>query len=162
MSNWQKPTSEEWMIQETLKDWFFIEYGRRFPKAFAAIPNGEYRPWSTAKRLKRQGVLKGMPDIFIALPRKEEYELTLWQPRGQITKFQTKWFHGLFIELKTDIVQNKRKPQTSPDQTEMLRLLNERGYEAFLCYGFDEAQNVIKKYMSGVIRSTVKKHEKEA
>ena len=57
-----KQQSNEHSEQVGLVLWF----RRRFPDVLIfAIPNGEYRAISTAKKLKAEGVVPGIPDLFI-------------------------------------------------------------------------------------------------
>ena len=68
------------------------------------------------------GYKRGWPDLFFP------------EPRGG--------FHGLFIELKI------KGGKVSPEQIEVNGLLNDRGYHATVCYGFEEAQQTISFYMN--------------
>jgi len=52
----------EWMEQAV----FVEEFRYRYPNLLLFhIPNGEYRNKQTAARLKKMGVLPGVPDLFI-------------------------------------------------------------------------------------------------
>ena len=86
-----------------------------------AIPNGGSRHPVEARNLKRQGVKSGVPDIHLALPKGK--------------------YHGLYIELKVG------KNKTSKNQDEWLERLSKAGYAVAVCYGFEEAQKVILKYL---------------
>lgn len=86
-----------------------------------AVPNGGSRNVREAANLKRQGVKAGVPDICLPLPK------------GR--------FHGLYIEMKV----GKNKP--SDKQEKYIDYLHRVGYAAFVCYGFDEARQVIEKYL---------------
>ena len=91
-----------------------------------AIPNGGKRNLREAVRLKEQGVTAGVPDIFCA------------RASGP--------HHGLFIEMKRPIVKGKPKPVISPTQKEMIITLLGQGYEVCVCYGVEEALDVILQY----------------
>lgn len=86
----------------------------------AAIPNGGYRPNKTANDLNAEGVKSGYPDITIDLPAGV--------------------YHGARIEMKAE------KGKLSAKQKEKLRLLSGRGYYCAVCYGCDEALEVIRRY----------------
>lgn len=86
------------------------------------IPNGGSRNKAEAKNLKCQGVKSGVPDIFLPVMRGG--------------------FGGLWIELKT--VSGK----ASAAQNKYIAALNAQGYAAEVCYGFEHAAEVIKKYLS--------------
>lgn len=87
-----------------------------------AIPNGGYRTKATAKKLKDEGVVPGVPDLFVPLARKGK--------------------HGLFIEMKAP---KGAKPR--PEQVEWLEFLNEEGYAACWARGADAAIEVIERYV---------------
>ncbi len=94
----------------------------RYP--IVAIPNGahlanSFRSWSY---LQAEGATKGFPDLFIPKPRQG--------------------YHGLFIEMK--ISRNR----LSPDQITWQNYLNEQGYLAVACWGFDQAKQIIDQYFT--------------
>lgn len=74
------------------------------------------------KRMKATGYSKGFPDIAI-----------LWPHKG---------YHGLFIEMKTET------GSSTPEQKAWIDRLNEKGYLAKICKGFDEAKSTIDFYLS--------------
>lgn len=86
------------------------------------IPNGGHRNFLEALNLKKQGVKAGVPDLFLPLPNKK--------------------YHGLFIEMK----YGKNKP--TPNQKEWIKYLNSVGYLAIVCYGAEQALDILKKYIS--------------
>lgn len=86
-----------------------------------AIPNGGSRHRLEAANLKRQGLKAGVPDICLAYP--------------------CGVYHGLYIELKV----GKNKP--SDLQKEWLNNLRAAGYMTAVCYGFQEAKDMIEKYL---------------
>ena len=85
------------------------------------IPNGGYRNEIEAANLKRQGVKRGVPDLFLPVARKG--------------------FHGLFIELKT------KNGKVSEWQKQWLADRTEQGYQAVVCYGADEARKALEGYL---------------
>ena len=85
------------------------------------IPNGGSRNKAEAKKLKRQGVRAGVPDLFFPVAK-----------RG---------YHGLFIELKVG------KNKATEKQLQWLDFLNGQGYKAVVCVGFDSAKETIDWYM---------------
>ena len=89
-----------------------------------AIPNGGDRNILVAAKLKKEGVRRGVPDMFLALPRGG--------------------WHGLFIEMK-----RRRGGVVSREQKEYIAALNAAGYRACVCRGCDEAFEAIKKYIGG-------------
>lgn len=88
-----------------------------------AVANGGSRHKLEAINLKRQGVLAGVPDIFVDVPCGH--------------------YHGLRIELKV----GKNKP--TDKQKEMIERYNKLGYKAVICYGADEAIKTLEDYFKG-------------
>jgi hypothetical protein len=69
-----------------------------------AIPNGDWRGWKTASKLKAEGVLPGVPDLFLPVPRGH--------------------WHGFYIELKS------AKGAVSKEQWGFLERRHQQGYLA--------------------------------
>lgn len=95
------------------------------------VPNGGKRNQLEAAKLKQQGVKAGVPDLFLPSPK-----------HG---------YHGLYIEMKYG--QNK----TTSSQREWLKKLKEQGYLCRVCYGAEEAINLIKEYVKGERTNGLKK-----
>lgn len=84
--------------------------------------NGGYRDKREAHKFKRMGVQSGYPDLLVDIAKKG--------------------YHGLRIELK------RSSNETLTDkQIERLKVLNEEGYYAVACKGFDEAIKTIEDYI---------------
>lgn len=91
---------------------------------FLHIPNEGKRSYSTAARLKKIGMRPGFPDLFVLRP--------------------TERHHGLAIEMK------RTKGGTLTDrQKAWIMRLNQLGYKAVCCHGFEEAKQEIDKYLKG-------------
>lgn len=91
------------------------------------IPNGEYRPSATARRLKAMGVVAGVPDLFLPAPR----------------QMGSRWLHGMFIELKV----GKGRPSLA--QLEWMDKLRAQNYFVVVCYDTVEAvMRQIEWYLS--------------
>lgn len=88
-----------------------------------AVPNGGSRHKLEAVNLKRQGVKKGVPDLCLPVPR-----------HGR---------HGLYIELK-----RTKGSTTSREQKEWIAYLNQAGYVAVICKGFEQARDAILEYLN--------------
>lgn len=101
--------------------WFREAYPQ-YARNLFAIPNGGYRSPKTAAILKREGTLAGVPDTFLAIPRKAH--------------------HGLFIELKTAT----GKP--TPKQVEMMGILASHGYRCEIAYSTEEFKKIIQDYLN--------------
>ena len=88
------------------------------------VPNGGSRGPAEAGRFKAMGVRKGVPDVFLDVPRGG--------------------FHGLRIEMK-----RRRGGVLSDEQADWLDYYNANGYRAVVCYGWDEARMEIEDYLKG-------------
>ncbi len=85
------------------------------------IPNGGKRNASEAAHLKQQGVKAGVPDLCLPVARGK--------------------YHGLYIELK----YGKNKP--TENQRQWITDLRTQGYIAEVCYGWQQAVDLITKYL---------------
>ncbi|EKN3943127.1 VRR-NUC domain-containing protein [Yersinia enterocolitica] len=86
------------------------------------IPNEGKRGPKAARDAKRLGLRKGVPDLFLALPRGG--------------------YAGLWIEMKAD------KGVLMGEQAEWISRLTIEGYAAKVCYGFKRTQAQIQYYLS--------------
>ena len=116
----QGSESEE---QQTLFQWAEM-MSRRYPQLALLyhIPNGGARSKGTAGRLKAEGVKSGVPDICLPVAK------------GR--------FHGLYIEMKV----GKNKP--TANQIMWIDSLLAEGYQAKVCYGWQESVKVIEDYLT--------------
>lgn len=85
------------------------------------VPNGGSRNTLEAVNLKRQGVKAGVLDLCLPVPMNG--------------------FHGLYIEMKYG------KNKTMEAQKEWLDALTEQGYFTAVCYGAEEAERVLSRYL---------------
>lgn len=109
--------------QTTLFEW--AEFmSRKWPELryMHHIPNGGSRNAIEAARLKQQGVKAGIPDIFLPCARGK--------------------YHGLYIEMK-----RRKGGRVSIEQKKMLIALQDQGYKAVVCQGWEEAKDTITSYM---------------
>jgi hypothetical protein len=86
------------------------------------IPNEGKRSKTTGRKLKREGMKSGVPDIHLPVARGK--------------------FHSLYIELK-----RRKGSSTSKEQEMWLQLLGKYGNKAIRCYGWEEAAKVIVEYL---------------
>lgn len=117
----RKAANHEHWEQVMLFDWLYRFHADVYPD-FSAIPNGGLRDNATAASLLAEGVKSGYPDIVCDIPMGV--------------------YHGLFIELKA----GKNKP--SENQISALNRKTTRGYFACVCYGFEQAKEVISEYLA--------------
>lgn len=113
---------QEHQIQVSLMQWLAAVYKTEYMLT-AAIPNGGHRHPRVGAQLKAEGVKRGFPDLFMAVPRGDK--------------------HGLFIELKTET------GRPTEEQKTWIKLLNNQGYKAVICKGYDAAKAAIESYLRG-------------
>jgi hypothetical protein len=109
------PTEHE--EQRELVRWFRQKY--KGVRIFA-IPNGGYRTRSTAAKLKAEGVMRGVPDLFIPA-------------------------HNLWIEMK-----RSKGGVLSPEQRDWINYLEMLGNTVFVCHGADHAKDAVDKFFSNL------------
>lgn len=105
-------------LQRACVRWFRLQYPQYL---LFHVPNGGRRNAREAAFLKLEGVVAGIPDLFLAVGR-----------HG---------FHGLFIEMKAG------KNTTTPAQKEMMERLYRAGYSCAVCRSFEEFQIEVIKYL---------------
>ena len=118
----QAPLSET-AIQINVVTWFkynFPEYG----DDLIHIANERKTSYNQGKILKKMGVKRGIPDLFLSVPNS--------------------YAHGLWLELKAG------KGRLSKEQQEFLTRKRLQGYEARVAYSVQEAKDFISCYMNGV------------
>ena len=109
--------------QQALVRWWHA-VRKQWPGAVLfAIPNGGARSAVTGARLRAEGAVAGIPDLFLA------------SPRGGA--------HGLFIEMKRQTGGRVDKAQKMA-----MALLGSQGYERAVCHGFLQARACIEAYMA--------------
>lgn len=91
-----------------------------------AIPNGGNRSAITGAILKAEGVRAGSPDVVLPVPRIAD---------GRV-------YGALYIELKV------KGGRPSPAQRDRLQALSMAGNYCAICYGFDEAQACVLRYLA--------------
>jgi hypothetical protein len=117
--------------QVMVMKWFNLAYAK-FKGCLFAIPNGSHlagTPLQRAKkvqRMKSEGFLPGVSDLFLMVPRGSH--------------------NGLWIEMK----RRKFVPSdVSKEQREFQERAKGNGYRAEVCGGFEAAQAVIDDYLKG-------------
>jgi hypothetical protein len=94
-----------------------------------SVPNGGNRNPREAARLKKQGVKSGVSDIFLPMA---------WRSAGG-------QYNGLYIEMKRRKSDGPSKPTEKQREFQAAMVLE--GYKCAICYGADEAIELIKNYM---------------
>lgn len=114
----KKPGHPESELQRACVRWFRMQYPQYL---LFHVPNGGKRNAREAARFKAEGVVPGIPDLFLAEAR-----------HG---------FHGLFIEMKA----GKNRP--TPEQADAMQMLSASGYLCAVCYTFEAFKELIDNYM---------------
>ena len=99
-----------------------------------AVPNGARTSISVAKRLKAEGMKKGVPDLFLPV--------SFWDVDKQNRMRMEVVYYGLFIEMK-----RKKGSTTSKEQKAWHKYLSGAGYQVRVAKGADEAIQFIKEYL---------------
>ena len=101
-------------------NWFRVQ----FPSVLIfAVPNGEKRAISVAKRLKAEGVVRGIPDLFIP-------EWSLW------------------VEMK-----RVKGGRLSPEQKQMIVYLESIGHNVIVGLGAKDASKKTLKHVKKIFTS---------
>ena len=120
-----QPVPTEHAEQCALFQWAELNEGSMPELALLfAVPNGGYRPMTTAAQLKAEGVKAGVPDVCLPVAR------------GR--------FHGLWLELKRADHSN----HATPAQQEWIERLRHYGHMVVVAYGAQEAIDAITAYLS--------------
>jgi hypothetical protein len=113
----------EHVEQSLLMQWADAASGRHPElRLLYAIPNGGHRHVSVARKLKAEGVKRGVPDLCLPVPRGTH--------------------HALYVELKAG------KNRATPEQKQWLDALWTQGNEARVCVGWEAARDCITEYLA--------------
>lgn len=116
-----KSAPSEHDLQVSCVNWFRYKYPQ-YSKLLFAIPNGGYRTKTTAKYMRAEGQLAGLPDLFLAISRHKA--------------------HGLWIEMK-----NGKAGRVSDKQTEMMEVLCGQGYDCRIARSREDFESIITEYL---------------
>lgn len=114
---------KERIEQRAFVKWFYLAYPQ---EKLAKFFNDGIRHPIQATVMALEGLLKGMPDVMIPVPRKPH--------------------HGLLIEFK-----RTSGGVVSKEQEKIIEYLNARGYKAIICCGWDAAREATIEYMKGEV-----------
>ena len=111
-----------------------------------------------ARKHKRLQQHRGYPDLFIAEPREVKTERQVIKPKDGsaiIEAYLIKKKHGLYLEIKKAGTRIYKKDGTLVadkhirEQFDLLEQLRHKGYVAEFACGFDEAKEIIDRYLGG-------------
>lgn len=127
-------------LQTKIADYIRLQYPRAiFHSDYGSGIKLTVRQATIQKR--QNGGRRGWPDMFIAEPA----------PRCIDGSWNNEW-HGLFLELKKEGTRLKKKDGTwatehIAEQAKMMVELEKRDYLAKFAVGFEEAKDIIDKYL---------------
>lgn len=114
-----RKVQREAKLQSVCVRWYRLAH-RNGPLLFH-IPNGGKRNAREAAYFKAEGVVSGVPDLFLAAGR-----------HG---------FNGMFIEMKVG------RNGESANQKEVRKMLEESGYYCTICRSLDEFMHTVEHYL---------------
>ena len=112
--------------QVALIQWYRMQYPK-YAKCLFSIPNGAHLAGDARLRaikmnnLKASGLVPGVSDLMLMIHKGG--------------------WHGLFIEMKV------KGGKLSDSQKEFMTVATAMGYQAVVCYGFNEAKDAINNYL---------------
>lgn len=117
------PVPSESIEQQALIRWARFSLGK-YPELdmLYHITNEGMRSVVTGARLKAEGLRPGVPDLCLAVSRGGA--------------------HGLYIEMK-----RTKGGRLSPEQAAWLEKLAREGYATAVCKGWEQARDVIERYL---------------
>ncbi len=116
----KRPDDEEHRLQCACVNWFRLQYPDHASALFA-VPNGGRRDRVSGAKLKAEGVLPGVSDLILLLPRGRH--------------------HGLLIEMKTE------RGKQSQAQRDWQRDMVHRGYKYMVIRSIDEFIDRVTDYL---------------
>lgn len=113
--------NEESKLQQACVRWFRIQYPA-YSRRLWAVPNGGARNEITGAILKAEGAMRGVPDLFLSLPRGG--------------------YSGCFFEMKT------AKGKVS-DHQKAFMAEHEKDYKCVVCRSLDDFMREVTQYLNG-------------
>lgn len=114
------PIRSEHVEQCATCEWFWLQYPQ-YRRHLFAIPNGGARHPAVAAKLKAEGVIPGVFDLFLMVARPG--------------------CAGMWIEMKA------KGGKVSDHQKDFKGRAEAQGFKAVVCYGFEEAKQAIQEYL---------------
>lgn len=124
-------TQDEHKLQCACVQWFNLQH-RDLRGLLFAVPNGGARSKATAGKLKAEGVVPGVADLILLVPR-------CFKAHDEEGWYNTS--HALCIEMKT------AKGRQSPEQKAWQAIVEAEGYRYAVCRSFDDFTRTINEYL---------------
>lgn len=147
----KKRDNEEWRIQSNFFTWWRSaakDLGV-WPGLLYHIPNGSMLGDTKkgrmirAKMLKSSGMVSGVVDCFLAVPR-----ATCSPSETSVVIALASVKSGLYIEFKKPSQRTVKNGGLSDAQQEFLGYAMARGYACHVCYSWEEARDVTTNYLT--------------
>lgn len=116
-----RPRDEEHQLQCACVNWFRLTH-QDIGHLLFAVPNGGRRDKITGAKLKAEGVVAGVADLILLVPRE--------------------WMHGLCIEMKTP------SGRQSQQQKHWQNLVEKQGYRYIVCRSVTDFIEQVKDYLN--------------
>lgn len=116
----KRPKRNESKLQIACVRWFRYAHPK-FSNLLFAIPNGGFRTKSEAARLKSEGVVPGVPDLFLSVPNSR--------------------YHGFYIEMKFG------KNTMTDSQKAFRQSCIKEGFKHIECRTFEGFRQQINNYL---------------
>lgn len=129
-----KSTNPESKLQIACIAWFRMQW-RQYERLLWATPNGGKRDAREAARLKTEGVLSGVADITLSVPKKQASRIGTSNYAFKIIS------HGLYVELKYG------PGKQSAAQIAFEQAVTAQGYQYSVCRTLEEFMNIINTYL---------------
>ena len=134
----------EWIATENQEQRSLVRWIRMQPQIrdyLVKLNNEGRRNTAQGWNLKMMGMCKGASDLFLAYPIHP--------------------YHGLWIELKRSkrYCASERSHPTWIDQSAFIERMRGIGYDAHICFGFEEGIKVIKAYFGTQAQNLLQDHE---
>jgi len=108
-------------LQILCVNWFRLSFPH-YKMLLFSIPNGGHRNLLTAVKMKREGVVAGVPDLFLSLPRNG--------------------FHGMYIEMKHG------KGKLTANQVAFIEQVTKHNYKCEVINSLDQFIREVTYYVN--------------
>jgi hypothetical protein len=108
-------------LQQACVYWFRLAYPK-YMRSLFSIPNSGIRTLTNARRMKAEGMLAGVSDLFLAVPSNRHC--------------------GIFIEMKHG------KNRLTKDQADFQKMAISNNYQVATIYNFDDFKKLIENYLN--------------
>lgn len=127
--------AHEHRIQCACVRWFALQWPQ-YDGLLFAVPNGGHRDKVTAAMMKAEGVVPGVADLILLVPKVKTATYALI---GKPVVMEA--VHALCIEMKTE------KGRQSPEQKAWQKKVEAHGYKYAVCRSLDDFIETVNAYL---------------